>query len=372
MKETILHTMWELQLFPSSNWISTSDQIIQILEFGKVNTDFGPDILNSTILVDDEILTGDIEIHWKGKHWHEHNHESDSSYNRVILHVCWEKPLPIQLQSKELIQAIALSQQVSPNSLNLFQQLITSKQNAYCKQFKTAPTNNQVYTLLLKQFNFVQIQQIQVYHQLWKQGYSIPHIRFIMWVEAMGRGANKGYWKKWATKFPFDSILAADLDLELLKSEILESEHKKGSYYSIPEFKGKPQRARAGRRISDILSHISNLIIQQPKFFMDLNIESSIQNISKYGQQHIKHTVIPNDLLLNGIITGDQEVLSKVNQYYKTLKKEENKYSSSSYLNIENKNGLDSKLIMHQEKYFCSILNCKNCIIFKYWLMNRP
>ena len=61
-----------------------------MLDFGKYNTNSGPDFLHGKIRIDDTILVGHIEMHLKTSDWDLHQHQFDPAYNNVVLHVVYD------------------------------------------------------------------------------------------------------------------------------------------------------------------------------------------------------------------------------------------------------------------------------------------
>ncbi len=87
--ENFLYHIWDEQHLKPS--LCTIDgKSLRILFQGKWNTDAGPDFINSILLINNEKLQGDIEIHRSEYDWKAHNHHEDPNYNNVILHVVFE------------------------------------------------------------------------------------------------------------------------------------------------------------------------------------------------------------------------------------------------------------------------------------------
>lgn len=88
MKEAYLHYIWKTKSFYQSDLVTTKGQQVEILDYGRHNqNEGGPDFLFAKLLIDDVLLYGHIEIHVEGKDWFLHQHQFDSAYNNVILHV---------------------------------------------------------------------------------------------------------------------------------------------------------------------------------------------------------------------------------------------------------------------------------------------
>lgn len=89
MKEIELYKIWLDQKFKST--LRTIDgKEVQVIFPGTRNKLEGPDFNSSFIKVDGLTYKGDIEIHVHTSDWYKHNHNFDSNYNNVILHVVYK------------------------------------------------------------------------------------------------------------------------------------------------------------------------------------------------------------------------------------------------------------------------------------------
>ena len=66
---------------------------LRIRSTGVWNRESGPDFKNAAIIIGNEKLKGDIEVHLRASDWFTHNHHHDPSYNNVVLHVVAENDL---------------------------------------------------------------------------------------------------------------------------------------------------------------------------------------------------------------------------------------------------------------------------------------
>ena len=87
MKESILHYIWQNKLFTAHNLKTTDGETVEIIDVGRNNTDAGPDFFNAKVKIADTLWAGNVEIHTNSSDWNKHNHQTDSAYNNVILHV---------------------------------------------------------------------------------------------------------------------------------------------------------------------------------------------------------------------------------------------------------------------------------------------
>ena len=79
-----------IQLFSKTSLKSVDLKSVEIIFPGFYNTNSGPDFLNAKIKIEQILWVGNLEIHVKSSDWYVHQHEKDSNYDAVILHVVWE------------------------------------------------------------------------------------------------------------------------------------------------------------------------------------------------------------------------------------------------------------------------------------------
>lgn len=84
--EQLLHYVWKHRLY-QSHLTTTDGTPIEILDVGLHNTDGGPDFFNAKVKVGDRVWVGNIEIHRSADEWNKHQHDKNSAYNSVILHI---------------------------------------------------------------------------------------------------------------------------------------------------------------------------------------------------------------------------------------------------------------------------------------------
>lgn len=87
MMEELLHYCWKHKLFPLSNLKTTDGKPIEIIDPGLHNHNAGPDFFNAKIKIDGTLWVGNVEIHDKSTDWYQHQHDKDSHYDNVVLHV---------------------------------------------------------------------------------------------------------------------------------------------------------------------------------------------------------------------------------------------------------------------------------------------
>lgn len=115
--ERLLQYVWKYRLFSEADLCTSEGIPVTVLDPGIQNTDAGPDFFNAKIRIAGVVWAGNIEIHAKASDWYRHRHDSNPSYDSVILHIVQENDAIISRTNGELIpQAlIRISQNITEN-----------------------------------------------------------------------------------------------------------------------------------------------------------------------------------------------------------------------------------------------------------------
>lgn len=124
MKEEFLHYIWKYKLFTFDDLQTTKYEKLEILKFGLPNLNSGPDFLNASIKIDGQEWFGNIEIHINASDWYAHNHEIDTNYDAVILHVVWEDDVEVFSKNNITLPTLVLKDKVEESLQNNFFQLL--------------------------------------------------------------------------------------------------------------------------------------------------------------------------------------------------------------------------------------------------------
>lgn len=128
MQERLLHFIWQNKLFNTKDLKTLNGSELQILDFGKYNTDGGPDFWNAKIKIDDVILIGNIELHIHASDWKLHKHEQDKKYNNVILHVIYFNDEPVSN-----LPSLELNGRIPSVLLDKYEDMMLSQKDLICE-----------------------------------------------------------------------------------------------------------------------------------------------------------------------------------------------------------------------------------------------
>lgn len=123
MTENYLHFLWRSKRLPFHLFRTTENKRIHVLKTGTYNTASGPDFFNGQLEIDGIVHVGNIELHLKSSDWYKHNHQNDSAYSNVILHVVLEHDREVVLHG-EPIPTLELKSYIDQNHLKKTMRLI--------------------------------------------------------------------------------------------------------------------------------------------------------------------------------------------------------------------------------------------------------
>ena len=90
MTERLLQFIWQFQYFNKNELTTAAGERLQIIKAGQLNYNQGPDFNDAQIRIGNTTWAGSTELHVRTTDWIRHNHQIDTNYNNVILHVVWE------------------------------------------------------------------------------------------------------------------------------------------------------------------------------------------------------------------------------------------------------------------------------------------
>lgn len=103
MNEKFLQNLWKNKVFNPLLLKDTDGNSIEILDFGQLNTDAGPDFHSAKIKTQNLVFFGNIEFHTKSSDWFLHGHAQQKEYQSIILHIVFEHDQEIpELKAKNI------------------------------------------------------------------------------------------------------------------------------------------------------------------------------------------------------------------------------------------------------------------------------
>lgn len=133
MTEKLLQYLWKHKVFKCFDFKDIEGKSVEILDFGKWNTDSGPDFLTAKIRISNIILAGNIELHVKSSDWVFHNHSQNPDYQNIILHVVFQNDIEIDELKNKNIPTLELKNYIDENILWKYEKLISGNQFISCE-----------------------------------------------------------------------------------------------------------------------------------------------------------------------------------------------------------------------------------------------
>ncbi len=132
MKEDFIYYLWRNKLFDTS-LLTTDNKPVKIIKQGTRNTDSGPDFTNARIKIGDTLWAGNVEIHVLASDWFRHGHHHDNAYDSIILHVVFEKDMPVRRNNGEKIPTLAIKGKFDMNLYGKYIDFITAQRWIPCE-----------------------------------------------------------------------------------------------------------------------------------------------------------------------------------------------------------------------------------------------
>lgn len=131
--ESLLHFIWQHQLFNRENLRTEAGEELQIIRQGSLNAHGGPDFFNGQIRIGEMLWVGNIELHLNSSHWYTHQHQHDPAYDKVILHVVWDHDKEVFRSGGLIIPVLALNGLVKKSLIDNYHQLRGAKKWIPCE-----------------------------------------------------------------------------------------------------------------------------------------------------------------------------------------------------------------------------------------------
>lgn len=133
-KENILHYIWKYKLFPFKGLKTSLGEFIEVISPGYHNSNAGPDFYEARIKIGDTLWVGSVEIHVLASDWNRHNHQTDQSYDNVILHVVWQNDIEISRIDGTKIPALELKPVIEPQLIEKIEKLRNNEHWIPCQE----------------------------------------------------------------------------------------------------------------------------------------------------------------------------------------------------------------------------------------------
>jgi hypothetical protein len=222
MKEDFLHHLWQFKKFDIANLKTTKGESIQILNSGQYLQLAGPDFFNAQLIIQNQKWAGNVEIHLKSSDWYIHNHEKDSNYDSVILHVVWDHDVPIFRKDNSEIPTLELKEYVALSDLHKYQSLVSQKSWIYCEN-EISNVDDFIFKNWQERLFFERLERkSQLIFELAEvSNHDWEAVLFCLLVKNFGLNTNGEMFYKIAKSIPFSVVRKESFSLESLESLLL-------------------------------------------------------------------------------------------------------------------------------------------------------
>lgn len=132
--ENFLHFIWQFRLYDALKLYTTTNERIEVLQQGMLNTNAGPDFSNAKLLIAQTTWAGNVEIHVKSSDWAMHQHQLDQAYDNTILHVVYEDDQPVYRIDGTRIPTLVLKGLFPAELLLKYEALLNTLNHFPCEQ----------------------------------------------------------------------------------------------------------------------------------------------------------------------------------------------------------------------------------------------
>ena len=412
MNENLLQYLWKYKIFSKFEFKDTDGNPIEILDFGTLNTNSGPDFSLAKIKTKNIVLAGNIEIHVKSSDWYFHNHDLQKDYQSVILHVVYFNDTDVSELKEAGIPTLELKDYINEKILAKYQTLENQYQFIPCESiFDTSkvPFLFSEETLLKK----LDEKSIEIEQLLAQSKNNYEAVLFQKLAYSFGLKVNAEIYQNIAENIDFkiiQKISQNQFQLESFlfgKGNLLEKETETNQKWKR-EFEFLKIKFKISEQTFPVkflrlmppsfptirFSQLAMLYHLQPNLFSKILKAKNIQELkslfekvktSDFWENHYTFEKTSEEkiekklsddfieiLLINAVLpiiytyfkNINPEKTDQILEFYKNLSPEKNSIISSwKKLNVKFSSALETQAFLYHHKHLCSYKNCLNCNI---------
>ncbi len=412
MTENLLQYLWKYKIFSKVDFKDTEGNPLEILDFGIINTNSGPDFSLAKIKTKNIVLAGNIEIHVKASDWYYHHHDKQKDYQSVVLHVVYFNDTDVSELKEAGIPTLELKDYINEEILSKYQTLENHFEFIPCEKIFEAqkiPFLFSEETLLKK----LDEKSIEIEHLLVNSKNNYEAVLFQKIAYSFGLKVNAEIYRNIAenidfkvvqkisqNQFQLESLLFGkgnllDKETEINKKWKKEFDFLKTKFQISDEvFPVKFLRLMPPSFPTIRLSQLANLYHLQPNLFSKILNARSIQEVklffediktSDFWENHYTFEKTSEEktakflsddfieiLLINAVLpiiytyykNLNSEKTEQILEWYKNLKAEKNAIVSQWKKNgVKMKSALETQAFLFHYKHYCSEKKCLNCSI---------
>jgi len=411
MKEDLLQYIWKMKVIPSLGLKTTDGGSLEVLNFGTLNDNQGPDFLEGHIILDGVEFAGSIEIHINGSHWHAHKHAESRMYDNVILHVVYSHDVQIYNASNQAIPTLELAPLIDESLLETYKGLMKSTSPIPCQKQMNLVSGflwNSLKDRMFAERLDRKTDQIKSVLAENNNDWEETFYQFLFKYAAMGVNSDNFY--DLARSVPLKLVRQIGDDPFILEAIYFgqanlldrahtsherelagEYEYQKMKYGLIPNyFQMKFSRMRPANFPTKRLFQLTSILAKRKNLFRSIIESESVKEIAELfsvepgpapdSKISFGSTVIPV-LVVNVVVPfmymygrhlSNELIVERAKSILEELKSEDNKITRLwRSIGIENENAYDSQALIQLYNEYCSAKKCLNCGLSSKTLLNR-
>ncbi|MBB4806429.1 hypothetical protein HNP38_001725 [Chryseobacterium defluvii] len=412
MTEKLLQYLWNFKVFKNFDFKDIEGNPVEILNFGKWNTDAGPDFLLAKIKINDVIIAGNIELHIKSSDWIFHNHSKDPNYENIILHVVFQHDMEINEFKDQHIPTLELKHFIDQSILSRYEKMANETQFIPCESIfdkNKIPANLHEENVLKK----LDEKSSELEKDLKQHKNNFEAVLFHSLAYSFGLKVNALIFRQLAESIDFSIINKIRQNKTQLEALLFGTSGwlENPADHQMQIWKREFEFIKAKFNISDVKFHPKFLRLRPPNFptirlsqladlYRHQNLFSKIihaknsaelfnvfENVkaSEYWNNHfnfgkISKTDQPKILskdfielvILNTVLPlkytyhryHNEEIAGEILEFYKSIPSEKNSVIDQwKKLGLKVNNALESQSLIYQYTHSCKEKNCLNCSI---------
>jgi len=415
MTERLLHFIWQFKYFNKNELFTEAGEPLRVLKHGSYNTNQGPDFSEASIMIDDIILVGSIELHINASDWYKHRHTTDSNYNNVILHVVWNNDKPVMDAHGIPLPTLVLQHRVAKVLLQRFEDLMNEGSTIPCQKF--LPSLSGIAWLSWKERVVAERLEAKSMHVLRLFEESNHHWEEVFWwmlASNFGIKVNMAFFETVAKTIPINVLAKHKNQIHQLEAlllgqanllntafeddypKLLQREYKfLQQKYSLQPLSIAPAFLRmrpaafptirlaqlamlvnSSSHLFSFCKEVNEVAELKQKFDVTANDywhyhyrfdEETEYKPKTIGSQMVENilinTIIPV-LFAYGLHTKEEQHKEKAIRWLAELAPEQNNITKAwKALGIENKNALDSQALIQLANNYCKERKCLQCAV---------
>jgi hypothetical protein len=221
LPEKLLQYVWKNQWFAKEKLCTVHKQSISILNQGFSHQDAGPDFKQAIVKIDGVTWAGNIEIHVRSSDWYKHQHQNDSKYQSVILHVVYEHDQEVFIEQNVPLPTLELQSLLSSQLLLRYSQLINTSVSLPCEAYigRINPLTIQSFFTRLS-FDRLSRKQTQIFEILHSFSEDWEQVLFYILCQSFGFKTNAPAFEMLGKALPY-KILKKHTDSHLQVSALI-------------------------------------------------------------------------------------------------------------------------------------------------------